>query len=544
MKLADIDRLMDEKSGVRIVSDLEVDESGVDPIGLRQINLDLMDHVAPGINNVTQHVRYYTFMSWAAWKATTQAASEGIDDPKVISDLMERYEAFYAWSHFLDGRPFRGSVPLKRTIARTPDGESFLFEGKVWDEYKRTRTNIMAPTEYGPSIKALRYLRLDESVVPDQVMSAVMDFEARVQTVLSPHLFAVTPPSVSASEIEDFAKKLSVEDPSEVERQVFRLMFHSIGAAESASFAMRRRKATIDYLIGVLKELGPSTEDELRRRFVENRLPAVLEGDGEDIARSAIMLSYLQARQLQRLATEAMLLWTERVLSEESEGGLPRAVPTEELVERADEAAADFDEAYSEAATVGAYLNSVEMAGREAGWPASAARTGTAVVDLMDALKEAQRRDITRVPGLAARSLAVVKAINDALSQIDIPQAHRKVLDGRPDRLPMDLIAKRLQAISERPRASMWTEIIEAWVIGQHVHWSAVRGGDGKQRLRIGLEGAGWMRVRKRGTGNFVPTPDRLYTMLALSASSGIIRRTEEGRFAVHDTQPAHGSLL
>jgi hypothetical protein len=534
MKLPDIDRAMDEKLGVRIVSDLQVDESGIDPIGLRQINLDLMDHVAPGINNVTQHVRYYTFMAWAAWKATNQAASEGIDDPNVISDLMERYEAFYAWSHLLDGRPFRGSVPLKQTIARTPDGQSFLFDGKVWDNYKRTRTNIMAPTEYGPSIKALRYLRLDESVVPHQVMPAVMDFEARVRTILSPPLFAVARPSVSAPEIEDFAKKLPVEDSSEVEREVFRLMFHSIGAAESASSAMRRRKATIDYLMGVLKELGPSTETEIRRRFAENRLPAALAGDEGDIANSAIMLSYLQARQLQRLATEAMLLWTERVLSEESEGGLSRPVPTEELVARADRAAAEFDEAYDEATTVGAYLRSVEMAGLEFGWPASAARSGTAIIDLMEALNEAQRRDITRVPGLAALSLAVVKAVNDALAQTEIPQVRRKVLDGRPDRLPMDLMAKRFQAISERPRASMWAEIIEAWVIGQHVHWSAVRGGDGKQRLRIGLEGAGWMRVRKRATGNFVPTPDRLYTMLALCASSGLIRRTNEGRFAVH----------
>ncbi|WP_426236537.1 hypothetical protein [Pararhizobium sp. DWP1-1-3] len=532
MKLADIDRIFDGAAGVRVVSDLVVDESGVDPIGLRQINLDLMDNVAPGINNVTQHVRYYTFVAWAAWKASSQAAAEGVDDPKVISDLMERYEAYYAWSHLLDGRPFRGAVALKRTIARTPEGQAFHFEGEVWEKYKRTRTNIMAPTEYGPSIKALRYLSLEEGVVTDQVMPAVMDFEARVQTVLPPHLLAVTPPSVSASEMADFATELSVEDPSDVEREVFRMMFHSIGSAELASPAMRRRKGTIDYLIGVLKEMGPSTQDEIRRRFVANRLPASLEGEFEDITHSAIMLAYLQARQLQRLATEAMLLWTERLLSEDSEGGLSRPVPTEELVGRADEAAVSLDDAYAKAGTVGDYLRSIELSGHELGWPSSAAKAGTAVVDLMDALREAQRRDITRVPGLAARSLAVVKAVNDTLSQIEIPQALRRVIDGRPDRLPLDLMSKRLQAISERPRASMWAEIIEAWVIGQHVHWSAVRGGDGKQRLRIGLEGAGWMRVRKRATGHFVPTPDRLFTMLALSVSCGLIHRMDEGRFA------------
>ncbi|MDH0869815.1 hypothetical protein [Agrobacterium pusense] len=535
MKLADIDRVFDETAGVRVVSDLVVDESGVDPIGLRQVNLDLMDHVAPGINNVTQDVRYYTFMAWAAWKATGQAASEGVDDPKVISDLMERYEAFYAWSHLLDGRPFRGAVPLKQTIARTPEGEAFHFEGKVWDEYKRTRTSIMAPTEYGPSIKALRYLRPDDGIVPHQVMPAVMDFDARVQSVLSPHFFAVAPLSVSAPEIADFATKLSVDDPSDVERQVFRFMFHAIGSAEIASPTMRRRKATIDYLIGVLKEMGPSTQDEIRRRFVANRLPAHVEGDVQGITHSAIMLAYLQARQLQRLATEAMLLWTERVLSEDSEGGASRPVSTEELVGRADQAAASLDDAYRESATVGDYLRSIEISGSELGWPASAAQAGTAVVDLMGSLREAQRRDITRVPGLAARSLAVVKAVNDALSQTEIPQTQRRVLDGRPDRLPMELMSKRLEAFSEKPRASMWAEIIEAWVIGQHVHWSAVRGGDGKQRLRIGLEGAGWIRVRKRATGIFVPTPDRLYTMLALSASCGIIRRIDADRFAAQD---------
>ncbi|MBY3359343.1 hypothetical protein ELI54_08315 [Rhizobium ruizarguesonis] len=531
MKLADIDKLFDDAGGVRVVAALEVRESGVDPIGLRQINLDLMDNVAPGINNVTQHVRYYTFVAWAAWKASTQAAMEGVDDPQVIADLMERFEALYAWSHLLDGRPFRGATSLRQTIARTPEGQAFRFEGEVWEKYKRTRTNIMAPTEYGPSIKALRYLSLDEAIVTKQVMPAVMDFEARVQEVLSPHLLAVAPPSIKASEIESFATRLSVEDPSDVERAVFRLMFHEIGSDELASPAMRRRKGTIDYLIGVLKELGPSTQDDIRKRFVANRLPADIGGAVEHVTHSAIMLAYLQARQLQRLATEAMLLWTERVLTEESVGGAARSIPTEELVDRADAAAASLDDSYRASVTVGGYLASIVSMGGDTGWPESAAEPGTAVVDLMVSLREAQQKDPTQIPGLAARSFAVVKAVNDALKLTDLPQTSQRVIDGRPDRLPMSLMSTRLEAISERPRASMWAEIIQGWVIGQHVHWSAVRGGDGNQRLRIALEEAGWMRVRKRATGNFVPTADRLYTMLALGASCGLIQRTDDGRF-------------
>lgn len=42
-----------------------------------------------------------------------------------------------------------------------------------------------------------------------------------------------------------------------------------------------------------------------------------------------------------------------------------------------------------------------------------------------------------------------------------------------------------------------------------------IRGGDAKQRLRVGLEGDGWILVRKGVSGYFVPTSYRLATLLA-----------------------------
>ena len=38
---------------------------GVDPLGLRQINFDLMDVVLPGLNNVASHIRPFTVVAWA-----------------------------------------------------------------------------------------------------------------------------------------------------------------------------------------------------------------------------------------------------------------------------------------------------------------------------------------------------------------------------------------------------------------------------------------------------------------------------------------------
>jgi hypothetical protein len=71
---------------------------------------------------------------------------------------------------------------------------------------------------------------------------------------------------------------------------------------------------------------------------------------------------------------------------------------------------------------------------------------------------------------------------------------------------------------------SLWSEILEAWVIGQHVRWSVVRNGDDTQRLRIALGDRGWMRLRKgRLSGPFRPTLDRLGTAMALAADCGLV---------------------
>lgn len=532
MRLAEIDQLFDEAPGLRVVDELKADESGVDPVGLRQINLDLMDDAIPGINNVTQNVRPYTFMAWAAWKATRVAQAEGVDDPAVIADLIDRYEALYAWSHLIAGSPFRGAVALKRTIARRDKGEPFVFAGAAWDEYRRTRTSFMAPTEYGPSIKSMRYISTDGMNIAREVLPAIHDFDAAVSRLLPDFLFAVTPPAVTDDDVMPFADALPVDQPSPVEMQVFRQMFYEIGSSEDAGSA-RRRKASLDLVRGLLQRSGACGADDLRRLFATRELADPGDGDSDQIGISATLLCLLQARQLQRLATEAMLLWLERLLSENRVGNLFQPKPSEEIIARAHEAAIAGDDAYAAAASVGDFLLAVELEGDAAGWPAASSRKPTDVVSLLSELIDAQRKDVTRIPALAARSFAIVRAVANSFDGQAMPQGLADAIEGRPDRLPMGLMSRRLEAIADRPLMVIWREIVESWVIGQHVHWSAVRGGDGKKRLRIGLEGDGWMKVRGTSSGVFEPTGDRLHTMLSLGVSCGMFARDGDGRYSV-----------
>lgn len=89
------------------------------------------------------------------------------------------------------------------------------------------------------------------------------------------------------------------------------------------------------------------------------------------------------------------------------------------------------------------------------------------------------------------------------------------------------MMVKRMSAISVRPFREFWREVIEMWVIAQHVHWSAVRGTDGKKCLRLALEGSGWIRVRKKASRQFDPTQDRLLSMLSLGVECDLFERVD-----------------
>lgn len=522
MRLDDIDKIFDDIPGFRIVDSLKLEESGVDPIGLRQLNLDLMDATVPGINNVTRHIRPYTFMAWAWWRATSLAKVHDLD-PVQVADLVDRYEAIYAWSHYLAGRPFRGAVAIRKWL--TGKDGSFTFEGASWEGYKKERTGFMAPTEYGPSIKALHFLKPEGGLFDwaTEAGEAIQTIDAIISRSVPHHILQPAPPTVEPHEIESLAEDLPIDEPSEPEKTVFRLLFHGYGSDERAGKDIKRRKATIDLIRSFMIEDGPLGVEDLRRQFAAGRQ----DGSSDQLAKSSIMLCHLQARQLQRLATETMMRWIETFLAETKYAS--RTI--DEIVTAAHEAAVGADADYAASANVGDFLGRIHEIGSEQGWPASANDESIDVIGLMGSVRLAQYNDLSMLPALVIRSFAVVRAVTLGFSGQPLPDGVLNSIEARPDRMPMGLMVRRMDALSDRPLQSLWKEIIEGWIIGQHVHWSAVRGGDGKKRLRIGLEGDGWMLVRANPSGGFEATPDRLATLLSLGAACGIFNETEDGLY-------------
>ena len=110
---------------------------GVDPLGLRQINFDLMDQVIPGLNNVARHIRPFIVVTWA-WRRANQIANAlGVANVPVdhLRDFVDRIEVIYAWSQFL--RDSNADLPGRRVSEPIVRSDRWVFGGRAWRSFRK-----------------------------------------------------------------------------------------------------------------------------------------------------------------------------------------------------------------------------------------------------------------------------------------------------------------------------------------------------------------------------------------------------------------------
>jgi hypothetical protein len=225
---------------------------------------------------------------------------------------------------------------------------------------------------------------------------------------------------------------------------------------------------------------------------------------------------------LQRLGLEALLVWIEQRITEV--GGIADArslsVEANHLV--------GMNASASYSANVRSFRSAIADLGKPYGWPAAAGMGSKAdVFHLMDEILSAQRNgDHEQLPGLSLNAIGIAAAITDALHDRGEGGGLDDLLGGPSDRLPLALASLRLGKLSNAPMLDLWCEIIESWVLAQHVRWSVARSGDETQRLRVAVDEGGWVRLRPKLSGPFRPTPDRLFTALSLATDCGLLKRT------------------
>lgn len=485
-----------------LVSPMDVTFGGIDPLGLREINFDLMDETFPGINNVANHVRPYVLTTWSwsrALEIAGQTEHEVLEGPELtrtleaMEDFVDRIEVIYLWSQIL--RDPTVGLPGRWSLGSIPTAESYVFGGPAWTALRRQRrysTSFRAAANYGPGLRNLGWARspsrFREILVPTEVSRPAIDAfqNCLVDRLSHPAFSEFGKVRVDRKDAEGWAEAWALDTMTDVE----------ISAAANllaGDAADPRRQRTFALLCHVARQLD---EEDLDVRTLRSLMAASVKGGGSEIDQTRELWRRLQTRQAFRLALESLYGWVTRQL-----GTAPRS--TNQLVRRfLAEDAQDIPSTAREWLTGLEEDNPVSVLG---------------VLMRANAFAE----DAPSVETAIRRTLAYCLSCD---------------LDDRSttrlDRLPLARAKEEVMPLLARSPAEFMRHVVEAWIVAQHTYWSVGRGladarAGGKQilRLRVVMEEGGWTLSDGRAEieGAFQPTGDRLSTALSLAEECGLL---------------------
>lgn len=479
--------------GPRVVAKPPLRPGGVDPLGLRQVNFDLMDRCIPGLNNTATRLRPYTLVAWAWWKAAELAREEvgELVEVDLLKAFVDRIEVVFAVGHLVE-QDFGGLLGSDTLNGEVVNRGSYDFSSKRWREFRTRRafvTSLMAPVSYGPSAKegaGLGFLspRGDGAFTPTaEVMPAVLAFNNLLADVLDDPCFAkLECGEVDVERMVEFYEYWGMDELTDEEREI-----------GTARLARGIRAATLSLITDVLDDADkPMRVDEIRWRMALADTDLV---PPDQQPGSAALWRAMQAQQLHRLSLEALLVW---LLDATATRPHQLGELASMLVEEAE---------LEEGATFGDWLDAAEKNDEGTTDPVIA-------IEELEAVRQRDR------PDLALDGLRIAIAICAELN------GDARLYGGAPDRLPLSRVLTRARRIAGLPAQEGFEVLLSEWVIGQHLYWAVGRSGDETQRLRLMLDEGGWLAFASYPNAN--ATPDRLRTLLRLAADCGLIEQDDD----------------
>lgn len=508
------------------------ENNGVDFLGLRQVNLDMMAEMIPSTNNVTDYIRPFSLMSWVFWKFYDLCAASGLAEPsrEDIDRFRERIEVLFAWGarlHEHSGRiPGTGAVPPSPSA----DGQIPL----TFKDWKRieSSTSLIAALWYGPASKIVTGLgflmpvpghtgffrttgagiRLAEAL--DEQLRQDQDLYARLLATLQP---------VTAS--EDDAKALwqiwTPENVTPGEREAFGAALYSADKIGDTKSLLGRRSTTLGLAIHHLTLCSsPVPVQNVRTGMA---LSESQDGEPYDLPEQLIAARNdwltLHVRQLQRLSMECLLSWCEgRILGD-------RINETSTMAERF---SADWDASehgYDGLETLGDMIASLDSQAHRMEEFIEAVRNGrlSNPFELMDEIQDLFKSGDPKFAQYAFDGLLLCVAYAGAAEN----EVRMLRLGGAP-RVSLDSLRRRLVGLGDVSVREAFQFILEAMIISQHFSTAVNRFDGQNQRLRLTIEETGLEALVAKPWEPTV-TEDRLATLLSLAAQSGLVVRTGDG---------------
>ncbi len=234
-RLEDLIRLASDANGPRLTPASKINLGGVDPLGLRQINFDLMDQVFPGLNNVARHVRPFIVVTWAWRRARDIAKEQGTTTVRgdTLRDFVDRIEVIYVWSQMLHPDRIDVDLPGQQVLSALIGRDRYVFGGKEWSERRRGRrnsTSLMAAINYGPALKSMGWIAQnpeDPNVfnAADVAEPALVAFQGLIEDRLDHPAFSrFGEVEVTRDEVVSWSEAWRIDRPSPEERRIAALL--------------------------------------------------------------------------------------------------------------------------------------------------------------------------------------------------------------------------------------------------------------------------------------------------------------------------------
>ena len=468
---------------------------GVDPLGLRQINFDLMDEVLPGLNNVACHIRPFVVVTWAWRRAREQAQALGKTTIRHgdLQDFVDRLEVLYALSQFL--RDERTDLPGSRYLAPWLKELQLKFGGAKWLQRRKERrysTALSAPVNYGPGLKMLGWVTPHPEhpglMIPNPAVAPALDtLETQMAAALGHEAFnefgSVT---VATDDARQWGDLWALDEVTDVEAKVMAERLFGSDAPVS-------RRLGGELMLAAARHIG--TTDTGRVRAAMTGPPSEFQ-PSDQLLNVRYKWRLLQVRQLFRLSLEAFFYWTIRELD-----GPKRSIDS----------------------LVNEFLDRVPR-------PLGAVNAGAwtrSMISPLDGPTELMKRIEQALgdPGVGDLPHSIARGLAYSLTE-KTPD-----LKQQPERLPLWSAQEEAKAHLNSRICDFVRHLLESWVLAQHTYWSVGRGlsdararGRMLLRLRVILDEGGWTLTPGSRVGVPPrPTADRLQTALSLASECGLL---------------------
>jgi hypothetical protein len=497
--------------GPRFVAPYRPDKGGVDFLGMRQVNLDMMANCLPGFNNVTWYVRPFSVVSWIYWKFHQLAERKGAQQVtgKELRVWKEKVETLFTWGHKL-----AGTTGVPGTDAKPPGQGAVPLDFASWKR-SPVNTSLMAAVQYGPAAKTIDGLGLLDPLGEGfyQTVNEGVELAETLDKKLCEFslLDGLGRAKATAEDALELYPEWSVRTPSKREQKIFRRAFYDHEAVGEQT-PLGRRSTTLRLAMEALESAGrPLAADEVRvLMFRGKRLASV----DPKLKRMWLCWVVLQVRQCQRFAMEGLLTWFERLLDEGCRD-------TDAVVRKTIMAVEGHEEIFPpdrpdrSLALIGKKITSIDSALRQ-----SAAEPYLDPLRLTDEMRQAVTDQSDRLAPLCLRSAFLCAAFAMALrSEAQVrPELER----GASDRLSLAYWTDKLLSWGAMELEEFLRHFFEMLILSQHFTVAARRFDGRTQRLRISIEEEGLALIADAPMFPSL-TPDRLYTALSLMADCGMI---------------------